>query len=114
MPDLILALLPYAIAFAAGYGIREFISRRRRAAARKEYLQKQEEEEAQTLQSIGTLGRSNAEMKNPRQRQKIVCNFARIYDTRPALIPRHFQIMPPNLRWSIARQPQIFRVNYPR
>lgn len=44
VPDLILTLLPYAIAFAAGYGIREFISRRRRAAARKEYLQKQEEE----------------------------------------------------------------------
>ena len=50
--DLILALLPYVIAFAAGYGIREFISRRRRAAARKEYLQKQEEEEAKRYNQL--------------------------------------------------------------
>ena len=52
VPDLILTLLPYAIAFAAGYGIREFISRRRRAAARKEYLQKQEEEEAKRYNQL--------------------------------------------------------------
>jgi len=37
-----LAVLPYAIAFAAGYGIRELISRRRRAAWLDKNRQRQE------------------------------------------------------------------------
>jgi len=43
MLQLILDLLPYALAFAAGYGIREFISRRRRVAWLERNRQRQEE-----------------------------------------------------------------------
>jgi len=43
MLQLIFDLLPYAIAFAAGYCIREFISHRRRVAWLERNRQRQEE-----------------------------------------------------------------------
>jgi len=46
MMDLVFTLLPYGIAFAAGYAIRELISRRRRTVERKKFLRRQEEEKA--------------------------------------------------------------------
>jgi len=40
----ILPVLPYAVAFAVGYGIREYISRRCRAAWLERHHQRKEEE----------------------------------------------------------------------
>lgn len=44
MLETILILLPLVTAFACGYGVREFISRRHRAAEREKYYQKHPEE----------------------------------------------------------------------
>jgi hypothetical protein len=40
MKNLIIDILPLALSFACGYGVREWISRRRRAAARKKYYER--------------------------------------------------------------------------
>ena len=55
MLEFIFILLPYAIAFAAGYGIREWISRRRRAAAREEWLRKQDEKQQKLNDQMSNL-----------------------------------------------------------
>ena len=48
--QLTLAVLPYAIAFAAGYCIRELISRRRRAAWLDKNRQRQQERDRRNRQ----------------------------------------------------------------
>jgi hypothetical protein len=44
MPELTLPLITLVLGFAAGFGIREWISRRRRAIAQREYFRRHPDE----------------------------------------------------------------------
>ena len=65
MRGLILSWLPLTISFAAGYGIREWISRRRRAIARKDHFERLQRKAEQHNYGFVPLGQTLGDNERP-------------------------------------------------